>query len=59
MPDELNQDDAQGVARAGQKVPLMITSEELFGNDKLVIIRHKQEDYLLRITASGKLILTK
>ncbi len=29
------------------------------GDDKVVIIRHGQEDYRLRITAMGKLILTK
>ncbi len=29
------------------------------GGDKVVIIRHEQQDYRLRITAAGKLILTK
>jgi hemin uptake protein HemP len=36
-----------------------ILSRDLMGNDKVVIIRHEQEDYRLRITAAGKLILTK
>ncbi|HLH11836.1 MAG TPA: hemin uptake protein HemP [Methylovirgula sp.] len=41
------------------QTPRTISSRELLGNDKVVIIRHEQEDYRLRITATGKLILTK
>jgi hemin uptake protein HemP len=37
----------------------MISSRELLGDDRLVIIRHEQEDYRLQVTAAGKLILTK
>lgn len=43
----------------GSHAPRMILSRDLMGNDKVVIIRHGQEDYRLRITAMGKLILTK
>jgi hemin uptake protein HemP len=41
------------------KPPRIISSRELLGNDKLVIIRHEQEEYRLHVTAAGKLILTK
>ena len=41
---------------AGQKV---LHSEELFGSEKLVLIRHEGATYRLMITRQGKLILTK
>ncbi|MGO9399940.1 MAG: hemin uptake protein HemP [Xanthobacteraceae bacterium] len=41
------------------KMPRMILSRELLGGDKVVIIRHEQDDYRLQVTAAGKLILTK
>ncbi len=43
----------------GTNAPRVILSLDLMGDDKVVIIRHGQEDYRLRITAMGKLILTK
>lgn len=36
-----------------------ITSAELFNNLREVIIFHASEKYILRITGTGKLILTK
>ena len=36
-----------------------ITSAELFGNLREIIILHAGEEYRLRITSNGKLILTK
>jgi hemin uptake protein HemP len=36
-----------------------ITSTELFGSSKLIIIRHAGEEYRLSITSKDKLILTK
>jgi hemin uptake protein HemP len=51
---------SQSVASAAKsKAPRTISSRDLMGSDKVVIIRHVQEDYRLRITAAGKLILTK
>jgi hemin uptake protein HemP len=44
---------------SGANAPRVILSRDLMGDDKVVIIRHGQEDYRLRITAMGKLILTK
>ena len=45
--------------RAVTKPPRTIASTELLRGDRLVIVRHKQEDYRLQVTATGKLILTK
>jgi hemin uptake protein HemP len=36
-----------------------ITSAELFGNLNEIVILHAGEEYRLRITSNGKLILTK
>ena len=36
-----------------------ITSKDLLAGEHVIIIRHGQEEYRLRLTASGKLILTK
>lgn len=51
---------SESTPRAAQlRAPRTILSRDLMGSDKVVIIRHEQEDYRLRITATGKLILTK
>jgi hemin uptake protein HemP len=55
MPEKPDQRGQQPAA----KLPRMILSRELLGGDKVVIIRHEQEDYRLQVTAAGKLILTK
>ncbi|MDE2332056.1 MAG: hemin uptake protein HemP [Bradyrhizobium sp.] len=39
--------------------PRTISSQDILGDDKLVIIRHEDEIYRLQRTAAGKLILTK
>lgn len=36
-----------------------MTSADLFGTSKLIIIRHAGEEYRLSITSKDKLILTK
>jgi hemin uptake protein HemP len=36
-----------------------VTSSELFGTQREIIIQHEDAVYRLRITKSGKLILTK
>ncbi len=58
MPDKPNKSD-RAAARATSKTPRTILSRDLLGSEKLVIIRHEQEDYRLQVTAAGKLILTK
>lgn len=37
----------------------MVTSEVLFAGAKELVIRHRGEDYRLRLTSQEKLILTK
>ena len=37
----------------------LCTSDDLFHGAREVVIRHGSEEYRLRITRSGKLILTK
>ncbi len=37
----------------------VVRSAELFGGARVLTIVHHQEEYRLRITAAGKLILTK
>lgn len=39
--------------------PLAIPSEDLFRGGREVLIRHESQLYRLRLTRSGKLILTK
>jgi hemin uptake protein HemP len=36
-----------------------ISSNDLMAGEHVIIISHGQEEYRLRLTASGKLILTK
>jgi hemin uptake protein HemP len=37
----------------------VIASRELMGDDRVLIIRHGDGEYRLRLTLAGKLILTK
>lgn len=52
-----------GLAKPRQTVtetgPRRVDSRQLLGQGNEVIIRHKGEDYRLRHTSNGKLILTK
>lgn len=59
MTEGVDDGERPGGARAGAGVPRTISSREILGNDKLVIICHEREIYRLQRTASGKLILTK
>jgi hemin uptake protein HemP len=36
-----------------------ISSRELLGGQRVLVIQHNQEEYRLQVTRSGKLILTK
>jgi hemin uptake protein HemP len=42
-----------------KKVVKIITSQSLFGDAQMIEIRHGTETYQLRVTKTGKLILTK
>jgi hemin uptake protein HemP len=59
VSDKQNQNDKAGVGRPTDKMPRTVSSRELLGGGRVVIIRHEQEDYRLQVTAAGKLILTK
>jgi hemin uptake protein HemP len=59
MGDKPNERDRQAAAPPTTKTQRTISSRELLGGDRMVIIRHEQEDYRLQVTAAGKLILTK
>lgn len=59
MPDEPDQNDRKAVAQPTSKKPRTILSRDLLGGERLVIIRHEQQDYRLQVTTMGKLILTK
>jgi hemin uptake protein HemP len=39
--------------------PRCVDSRELFDRRNVVVIRHGDQDYVLRLTRNGKLILTK
>lgn len=52
--DHLNKETHQNVANHR-----MVTSEMLFSGARELVIRHAGEDYRLRLTNQGKLILTK
>jgi hemin uptake protein HemP len=36
-----------------------MSSEQLMGGERVLVIVHRQEEYRLQVTATGKLILTK
>lgn len=47
------------VRPAGGSEPPTVTSEDLLGGGKELVILHGQDRYRLRVTSQGKLILTK
>jgi hemin uptake protein HemP len=57
MSDDSSRSDP--VVSSAARTPRTISSRELLGNDRLVIIRHDKDHYRLQVTATGKLILTK
>lgn len=48
---------ADQVAQSGEV--RTITSRQLMGSERVLIILHGQDEYRLQVTGSGKLILTK
>ncbi len=45
--------------KAGSTKEKVLSSEDLFGEEKQVFIKHKESVYRLLITRQGKLILNK
>ena len=44
---------------AGRRQPLRISTDRLMGGRREIVLQHGLEEYRLRITAAGKLLLTK
>jgi hemin uptake protein HemP len=59
VSDKPTENDLPPVAPPADKLSRTISSRDLLGGGRLVIIRHEQENYRLQVTAAGKLILTK
>ena len=53
--DDRDADSAQSAARA----PRTVSSRDLLGGERLLVIQHEEEVYRLQLTAAGTLILTK
>jgi hemin uptake protein HemP len=53
---ELRMANHGDVKTAGRRV---LRSEEIFGESREVVIRHKEQEYRLQVTRNGKLILIK
>ncbi|HVZ28471.1 MAG TPA: hemin uptake protein HemP [Rhizomicrobium sp.] len=45
--------------KAGRGQPARIEAAQLFGGHREVILEHDGQEYRLRLTSNGKLILTK
>jgi hemin uptake protein HemP len=50
---------ARSAARPSGGKPRRLKVSDLMGGDREAILEHEGQDYRLRITSSGKLILTK
>jgi hemin uptake protein HemP len=59
VSDNSKQDGQRSSTPPADKTPRTISSRDLLGGGRLLIIRHEREDYRLQVTAAGKLILTK
>jgi hemin uptake protein HemP len=59
LRDKPNERDRQAAVQPTTRTQRTISSRDLLGGDRMIIIRHEQEDYRLQVTAAGKLILTK
>jgi hemin uptake protein HemP len=59
MTNRLNGNDRPIAARPPAALPRTISSGEILGDGKFVIIRHHDTNYRLQLTAAGKLLLTK
>ena len=58
MTDDVEESPGSEAA-CRSRAPRMISSRDLLGDDRFVVIRHEGEFYRLQRTAAGKLILTK
>jgi hemin uptake protein HemP len=59
MQDTPADDRAEAIAAPPPNSLKVVSSTELLGGAREIIIRHVGEDYRLRLTRAGKLILNK
>jgi hemin uptake protein HemP len=59
MPSQLELDRLNKEAQKNVASNRVVTSEVLFSGARELVIKHAGEDYRLRLTNQGKLILTK
>jgi len=59
MAEKSGDDGASAAVPPAGRAPRTISSRDLLGGQKLLVIRHEDEIYRLQLTAAGKLILTK
>lgn len=51
--------EAERSGRTGAPLPKPVDTATLFGDSREVVLLHRGEPYRLRLTQSGKLLLTK
>ena len=59
QPAETNPPLGAFIKGEKQPAPRVFQSEELFAGSKEICIQHGEQQYRLRITAAGKLLMTK
>jgi hemin uptake protein HemP len=60
MLNKITSDVAANIAEQANVIATrVVTSEALFAGKRELVIKHAGQDYRLRLTAQGKLILTK
>jgi len=59
MADKSVDDDHPVSVHSSARGPRTVSSRNLLGGERLLIITHEEDIYRLQLTAAGKLILTK
>lgn len=59
MADKSDDDGGSAAVRSATRAPRTVSSRDLLGGERLLVIKHEEEVYRLQLTAAGKLILTK
>ncbi|MEH2490856.1 hemin uptake protein HemP [Bradyrhizobium sp. AZCC 2230] len=59
MVDKSFEDNRPDSEQLAARAPRTVTSRDLLGGERLLVIQHEEEVYRLQLTAAGKLILTK
>jgi hemin uptake protein HemP len=59
MADKSGDDGGSIAVQPAGRAPRTVSSRDLLGGERLLVIKHEEEIYRLQLTAAGKLILTK